>query len=798
MRSKIFIIFLFLFSNSFLFAENLKIESKNITLDKNKEISIFQNQVNVTTEAGNKIKSEYAEYNKKLSFIKFEKNIIAVDKKNNRIETEYAEYSDISKVFISKGKTNIFTTEQYKIVGSNITLDNKKGIIKSQDEAIITDKENNKIFLDNFEYQTKDNIFKSIGLIKIEDKMKNVYEFSQIYIDTKKREILGTDIKAFMNDKNFKIHKKNKPRIFANTLNINNNKSSFNKSVFTLCDYRKEDKCPPWSIRASEMLHDNKKKTIYYDNALIKVYNIPIFYLPKLSHPDPSVDRRSGFLPPSFSDTKNLGTGVSIPYFWAINHDKNFTLTNKIFASENPLFIGEYHQAFENSFLLTDIGYTEGYKKSDANKKKGDKSHFFSKFVKNFNFSNNSDSTLSVLVQNVSDDKYLKLHKIKSKLVDFNSGTLENSIDFTHENEDIFFGFNTSVYETITSEYNDKYEYIYPEITLAKNILSNEKFGRLDLQTNYKINKYETNKFTNFLVNDLDWNFKEVNHSSGFNSKIFGNIKNVNYETKNVDIYKKDTTSEIYGALGYLSEIDFRKKTGQSDHLLKPKVLFRYAPGGMRKETEGTRLSPSSAFSLDRIDNINNFETGLSSTFGFDYNIKKNEKEFDFSVAQIINEKENKDMASKTSLDEKISDLVGKSSYKINNNMTLNYNFSVDQNYNELNYSEIGTKFDFEPLKINFNYLLEDKHIGDQEYFTTKLNLERSNNGVFSFETKRNLITNSSEFYNLSYEYLNDCLRAGIVYRREFYTDSELEAENSLMFKITLTPFGNINTPSFY
>ena len=66
-----------------------------------------------------------------------------------------------------------------------------------------------------------------------------------------------------------------------------------------------------------------------------------------------------------------------------------------------------------------------------------------------------------------------------------------------------------------------------------------------------------------------------------------------------------------------------------------------------------------------------------------------------------------------------------------------------------------------------------------------------------SFETKRNLITNSAEFYNLSYEYLNDCLKAGLVYRSEFYTDSELEPENSLMFKITLTPFGNINSPSF-
>ena len=53
-----------------------------------------------------------------------------------------------------------------------------------------------------------------------------------------------------------------------------------------------------------KMLHDSKKKTIYYNNAVIKVYDVPIFYIPKLSHPDPTVKRRSGFLPPSISDTK--------------------------------------------------------------------------------------------------------------------------------------------------------------------------------------------------------------------------------------------------------------------------------------------------------------------------------------------------------------------------------------------------------------------------------------------------------------------------------------------------------------
>ena len=90
------------------------------------------------------------------------------------------------------------------------------------------------------------------------------------------------------------------------------------------------------------MLHDNKKKTIYYDHAVIKIYDIPIFYIPKLSHPDPTVDRRSGFLPPSFSDTRNLGTGISLPYFFALNNDKNFTLTNNFFDKEHPLFLGEY------------------------------------------------------------------------------------------------------------------------------------------------------------------------------------------------------------------------------------------------------------------------------------------------------------------------------------------------------------------------------------------------------------------------------------------------------------------------
>ena len=91
--------------------------------------------------------------------------------------------------------------------------------------------------------------------------------------------------------------------------------TEFRKSNFTLCNYRENDKCPPWTIQSSEMLHDNKKKTIYYDNALIKFMIFQYFYAPKLSHPDPTVKRRSGFLVPSFEDTNNLGEGFQFHIF---------------------------------------------------------------------------------------------------------------------------------------------------------------------------------------------------------------------------------------------------------------------------------------------------------------------------------------------------------------------------------------------------------------------------------------------------------------------------------------------------
>ncbi len=769
MRNRFFYIFLvFVFFSNPVFSENLNIQSKSVVIDKNSKSTIF------------------------------EKDVVAKDEKGNEFRANYAVYDKNFNLLRSTGKTEILTSEGFVISGKNIVFDNENKFIYSKDKSIITDLEGNKIFLEKFEYSTKNNFFKSAGNIEIIDPKKNSYKFSQLYIDEIKREIIGSDIKAYLNDASFKVNEKNKPRVFANTLRIKDKISKFDKSIFTVCDYRTNDKCPPWSLQANQMSHDKNKKTVYYDNAIIKFYDIPIFYIPKLSHPDPSVDRRSGFLTPSFTDTRNLGPSISIPYYWTLGKSKDFTLSSRLFSSEHPLFLGEYRQAYERANLILDFGYTEGYNNTSASKKPGSKSHIFSSFIKDFSGKNNSKNILHLKTQNISQDKYLKLYRIKSNLVDYNEDTLENSLDFTHENENLFFGFKMAAYETIKTISDDKYEYILPEMVLSKNLFSNNTFGSMDFQSNLKIHNYKTNKLTKFLVNDLDWKFKEFKFLSGLQTKLLGNLKNVNYESKNVDEYKDDLTNEVFGALGILNEIDLYKKSDKdTSHTLTPKFLLRYAPGHMRKETNGARLNHLNVFNLDRLNSFNNFENGLSAAIGFDYGLIQNDKKLDVSIAQIVNEKENKNMPKTTSLNQKLSDVVGTSNLEINDKFKINYNFSLDQNMKDFNYNEIGTDITLNSIKFDINYLKEKKHIGNQEYFRTGLTFEKGDNGLLTFNAKRNLITNSAEYYNLSYEYINDCLRAGLVFRREFYNDSEIEPEDSLMFKISFTPLGEINSPSF-
>ena len=117
--------------------------------------------------------------------------------------------------------------------------------------------------------------------------------------------------------------KDNEPKLKGNSIIYKNNKTYIKKGIFTSC--ANNDNCPPWVITSNEIIHDKDKKEVQYKNAWLKIYNVPVRYFPKFFHPDPTVNRRSGFLRPQFNNSNTLGNSFSTPYFSVLAENKDYT-----------------------------------------------------------------------------------------------------------------------------------------------------------------------------------------------------------------------------------------------------------------------------------------------------------------------------------------------------------------------------------------------------------------------------------------------------------------------------------------
>ena len=146
------------------------------------------------------------------------------------------------------------------------------------------------------------------------------------------------------------------PRLKGVSSMGNNDITLINKGIFTSCS--KNNKCPPWQIQSNKIRHNLAKKTIYYDNAVLKVYDFPIFYFPKFFHPDPSVKRQSGFLMPTFEDSISVGSSFGVPYYHVLADNKDFTVKPRFYSDQKKILLqSEYRHVNKKSNHIVDFSY---------------------------------------------------------------------------------------------------------------------------------------------------------------------------------------------------------------------------------------------------------------------------------------------------------------------------------------------------------------------------------------------------------------------------------------------------------
>ncbi len=125
------------------------------------------------------------------------------------------------------------------------------------------------------------------------------------------------------------------------------NTTVFKNGRFTPC--KSSDGMPPlWCISAASIIHDQQAQTITYQDAQFELFGTPVFWMPYFEHADPSVKRKSGFLMPEFSGSETLGYGMTIPYYFALAPNYDFTFYPMVTGRQGVLWQGEWRHRLEN------------------------------------------------------------------------------------------------------------------------------------------------------------------------------------------------------------------------------------------------------------------------------------------------------------------------------------------------------------------------------------------------------------------------------------------------------------------
>ena len=784
----ILILILGFFSRSY--AETYNFETKNLEILESGNLFIANDGIAKSKDNELKISADRFEYIKDKDQLKALKNGSAlVNSKNLKINFDTAIFDQINLYITASGNVEInLINEELKIFTENITFDRKNNIIKSNIKTTIKDKFQNNFIVDSFIYEFDKNILKLVNLFAT-DKEKNNFKTSLAFIKTDTGRLIGKDVNINLNNKTF--NKDNEPRLKGNSFISDNNITKINKAVFTTC--KKNDDCPPWKISSKNIKHDKVKKTIYYDNATLSFYNKPILYFPKFFHPDPTVERQSGFLIPTVENSYNSKSYLNLPYFLAISENKDATFKPRLYPDDSFLIQSEYRQANLNSKHFIDL--------SLFTQKKNNENHIFYNYSKSQSSNELNTSTLNIDLQKTSNDTYLKNKKLESEII-LDKDILKNSLNYEFYSLNRSINFETTIYENLSKNKNDKYEFIFPNINYYQKLKNKTSLeGDLSLNVSTLVKNYDTNVLEKKNTNDLRFESYPVITNNGLYNDYKLLIRNSITDSKNSINYKNKENLYLSSIFQYNSTLPLLKETDTYRNILKPRLSFLLAPKHTKDErNKNNRIDINDIYSLERFSKDSTLEGGGSITYGIEYSKtqKNNYQElFNFKIANNLRLNENNDLPKNNQLNQKTSNFFSEFILNPNDYIKTKYISSIKNNFSDISYENLNLELNSNKLVTTFEYLNDNTSIDNSSFLSSSIKYKFDNFNNISFSTRENKSRNITEYYKLMYQYINDCLTASIEYNKDFYNDRDLKPNESIFFKIAIMPFGQTSSPNF-
>lgn len=424
-------------------------------------------------------------------------------------------------------------------------------------------------------------------------------------------------------------------RLAANTgRRIEGNRTELRRGVYSPCELCASDptKPPVWQIEAERVVHDKQEQIVEYHDATMELDGWPIFYTPYFSHPDPSVKRASGFLPPILGTGNALGFHVTQPYFWAIAPDKDLTLRPMVTTNAGDVLDGEYRQAWGFGHLDIDGSIEAGDVQVQTNPLDVPKTTDSATSIRGHlsgtgTFDLDKNWRTGFDVARVSDQAYLlKYHLpydfprptnfLTSQVYAENFGQRSygniSAYSFQSLNSLVGDGIQPIVAPVATYDWTSPADPIGGRLELTGNALNLERHSGADIRR--VATKTEWRLPFDGPLGDR-YQFSMSLRADGYDSD---NVQS----TQSVQVLRSGTSGRVFPQSALLWRYPWVRRDGATSEVIEPMAGFIAAPNGGNpaiipdEDSEGFEFDETSLFRPDRFPGYDRVDSGQRVDYG--------------------------------------------------------------------------------------------------------------------------------------------------------------------------------------
>ena len=596
----------------------------------------------------------------------------------------------------------------------------------------------------------------------------------------------------------------------ASARRSNQIRTIYRKAVYSPCRLCPNDpsSAPTWQLKAYQVVHDKKSQNVNYRDAFIEFFGIPTIYTPYLSHPGPGVDRRTGFLIPTYGIDNDLGSIVKVPYYFDIAPNMDATFTPIFMSKQGAVASGQFrHRLDRSKYVLRGSLAEPSGTGTRGNKIRG---HMEGHILQEFNSAWRGGGKLNW----VSDDLYLRRYNFST--VD----TLENRIyaegffDKTYASANAYYfrglrsgdvaGETPIIFPLLEYNYHGS-PGIYGGVwkvdanTVALTRTNGAHTRRASLKTKWELpyasKKGEIYRFFSSLQTDAYW-VNDVSEADAPNNTISG------------------FSTRVFPQLGLDWRLPMARQHGRYVQTIEPVAALIVAPNGKNtdripnEDSLSFEFDDTNLFSENRFGGIDRVEGGPRVAYGFNSSIFDRDGSFsDVFIGQSYRIEKNDDFGRDTGLQDHFSDVVGRINIEPSSFINAIYRFRLDKDNYGLRRSELQTTLGIPKLRLGVDHLQvqrkdwddvidPDDKFEDREEIALNLTSQVTSKWKIGINTRRNLAKDSSLSHGAFLVYKNDCLELQTDYRRDFTRNKDVQPSDTIFLRLILKTLGEVNTSS--